>query len=103
VTQIDPTANHLLVKLVRSLATHGKQPFFTDAESHPRFRRFLEKAMDCDEGMKVTTVSPGMGFGESAIMDEGVQSADVWADKPVEWYTLTKDAFERLAEFGAHV
>jgi hypothetical protein len=44
-----------------------------------------------------------MGFGKSAIMDEGVQSADVWADKPVEWYTLTKDAFERLFEFGAHV
>lgn len=198
VTQIDPAASQILVALVRSRATPGKQLFFTHVESHPRFRRFLEEAMDRDEGMKVTTfteldlalewwearlitehalaheslgflrladrqrckqlkeaevahleslmarerfnigdliirrgqaadklyflmsgeisvivelpsgrlkrlatVSPGMGFGESAVMDGGVRSADVRADKLGECYTLTKDAFERLDETHA--
>jgi glutaminase A len=200
VTQIDPAASHMLVELVRSLAGHGKQLFFTHAQNHPRFRRFLEEAMSWDAGTRVTTfreldfalewcesrliaeyapahqslqgmrladnqlckrlkeadvahlqsvvgrerfnagdliirkgeaadklfflmsgevsvivellsgqlkrlstVSPGMGFGESAIVDGGVRSADVRADKPVECWTLTKDAFERLGETHAEL
>jgi glutaminase len=52
---------------------------------------------------RLATVSPGMGFGESALVDGGVRSADVRADKPVECYGLTRDAFERLAESHAEL
>jgi glutaminase len=50
---------------------------------------------------RLSTVSPDMGFGESAIVDGGVRSADVRADKPVECCTLTKNAFDRLGETHA--
>jgi glutaminase len=52
---------------------------------------------------RLATVSPGMGFGEPAIVDGGVRSADVRADKPIECCTLTRDAFERLGETHAEL
>lgn len=45
---------------------------------------------------RLATILPGMGFGESAIVDGGVRSADIRADCPVECYSLTKEAFENL-------
>jgi CRP-like cAMP-binding protein len=45
---------------------------------------------------RLATILPGMGFGESAIAEKGVRSADIRADHPVECYSLTKEAFENL-------
>ena len=45
---------------------------------------------------RLATISPGMGFGETALVDGGVRSADIRADQPVECYSLTKEAFENL-------
>jgi glutaminase len=45
---------------------------------------------------RLATILPGMGFGESAIIDGGVRTADIRADHPVECYSLTKEAFESL-------
>jgi CRP-like cAMP-binding protein len=45
---------------------------------------------------RLSTILPGMGFGESAIVEEGVRSADIRADHPVECYSLTKEAFTGL-------
>jgi CRP-like cAMP-binding protein len=42
-----------------------------------------------------------MGFGELAIVDGGVRSADVRADSPVECCTLSKKAFENLEKTHA--
>ena len=45
---------------------------------------------------RLSTLSAGMGFGELAVVDGGIRSADVRADTPVECCTLTKKAFECL-------
>jgi len=45
---------------------------------------------------RLSTLSAGMGFGELAVVDGGVRSANVRADRPVECCTLTKEAFEHL-------
>jgi len=45
---------------------------------------------------RLSTLSPGMGFGESALIAGGVRSADVRADTAVECCTLSADAFARL-------
>ena len=193
VTQIDPTASRILVELVRTLSSHGKQALFSHIHNHPRFRRFLEEAASIDDKVRMTilpeldltmewceniliaqhtislgplgflplaehqlckgldqadiaylekvmerehfrsseliirkgeaaqklyflirgevsvivdlpngqqkrlaTILPGMGFGESAILEEGVRSADIRADTRVECYSLHRQAFESL-------
>ncbi len=45
---------------------------------------------------RLSTLTPGMGFGESALIAGGVRSADVRADSPVECYALTTTAFGKL-------
>ncbi len=45
---------------------------------------------------RLSTLSAGMGFGESALIAGGVRSADVRADTAVECCTLSADAFARL-------
>ena len=52
---------------------------------------------------RLSTVSPGMGFGELALVEGGVRSADVRADTPVECYTLTKKVFEQLGKTHAEL
>jgi len=52
---------------------------------------------------RLSTLSAGMGFGELAIVDGGVRSADVRADTPVECWTLTKKAFECLEKTHAQL
>jgi glutaminase len=47
---------------------------------------------------RLSTLSAGMGFGESALVNDGARSADVRADTPVECCILTRTAFERLDE-----
>jgi len=200
VMHIDSAASRTLVKLVRTLAAHGKQLLFTHVQNHPRFRRFLEESMSFNDEAKVitfpeldpalewcearlivkyglehelprlvslsehqfckdlkkidvayleslvererfnssdliiqkgdaadklyflmrgevsvliylpngqpkrlSTLSAGMGFGELAIVDGGVRSADVRADTPVECWTLTKKAFECLEKTHAQL
>ncbi|HET6473430.1 MAG TPA: glutaminase A [Pseudomonadales bacterium] len=50
-----------------------------------------------DGGFKrLSTLSPGMGFGESALIAGGVRSADVRADTAVECYALTTARFVAL-------
>jgi CRP-like cAMP-binding protein len=39
-----------------------------------------------------------MTFGELAVVDRGVRSADVRADGRVECYALSMEAFDELAE-----
>jgi glutaminase len=45
---------------------------------------------------RLSTLSPGMGFGESALILGGVRSADVRADTTVECYALCASAFASL-------
>jgi CRP-like cAMP-binding protein len=45
---------------------------------------------------RLSTLSAGMGFGESALIAGGVRSADVRADTAVECCTLSASAFARL-------
>jgi len=50
-----------------------------------------------DGGFKrLSTLSPGMGFGESALIAGGVRSADVRADTAVECYALSTERFAAL-------
>ncbi len=45
---------------------------------------------------RLSTLTPGMGFGETALIAGGVRSADVRADSAVECYALTAKAFASL-------
>ncbi len=45
---------------------------------------------------RLSTLSPGMSFGEAALFAGGVRSADVRADTAVECCVLAADAFARL-------
>jgi len=47
---------------------------------------------------RLSTMSPGMVFGELAIVHGGVRSADVRADEATECYTLSIEAFEELGK-----
>ena len=47
---------------------------------------------------RLSTLSAGMGFGESALIAGGIRSADVRADTVVECCTLGADAFARLEQ-----
>ncbi len=47
---------------------------------------------------RLSTLSPGMAFGELAVVNRTVRSADVRADKPVECYALSTTAFDELGE-----
>ena len=45
---------------------------------------------------RLTTCTPGMLFGEMAIVERRPRSAAVRADGPVECYAMSLDVFERL-------
>ncbi len=45
---------------------------------------------------RLSTLSPGMGFGEAALIAGGVRSADVRADSVVECYVLSASRFAQL-------
>jgi CRP-like cAMP-binding protein len=45
---------------------------------------------------RLSTLSPGMGFGESALIAGGIRSADVRADTAVECHALSAKAFASL-------
>ena len=45
---------------------------------------------------RLTTCTPGMLFGEMAILEHAPRSAAVCADGPVECYAMARDSFERL-------
>jgi glutaminase len=47
---------------------------------------------------RLSTVSPGMVFGELAVLDQTTRNANVRADTDVGCYTLGVDAFRRLGE-----
>ena len=49
---------------------------------------------------RLTTFSPGMAFGEMAILDRSVRSADVIADTGVSCYTLSVKDFEQLDQYN---
>jgi glutaminase len=51
---------------------------------------------DTGEPQRLTTLSPGMAFGELALVTRSQRSADVRADTVVDCYVLSADAFERL-------
>jgi glutaminase len=47
---------------------------------------------------RLATLSPGMAFGELAVVNRGPRTADVRADTAVECYALSTAAFDRLSE-----
>jgi glutaminase len=47
---------------------------------------------------RLSTLSPGMAFGELAVVNRTVRSADVRADEPVECYVLSMATFDELGE-----
>jgi len=52
---------------------------------------------------RLSTLSPGMAFGELAVVNRGPRMADVRADTAVECYVLATSAFDRLAETAPHL
>ena len=46
---------------------------------------------------RLATLSPGMAFGELAVVNRGPRTADVRADAAVECYALSTAAFDRLS------
>jgi glutaminase len=48
--------------------------------------------------VRLSTLSPGMAFGELAVIDRGRRSADVRADGKVECYVLSMEVLDRLGE-----
>jgi glutaminase len=51
--------------------------------------------------VRLSTLSPGMSFGELAVVDRTFRSADVRADGPVECYALSMDVFDELTDTHA--
>ncbi len=47
---------------------------------------------------RLSTISPGMAFGELAAIERGTRSADVRADTAVTCYLLSSDAFDELGD-----
>ena len=47
---------------------------------------------------RLSTLAPGMAFGEMAVIDRSPRSADVRADTPVQCYALSLADFDRLGE-----
>jgi glutaminase len=47
---------------------------------------------------RLSTLSPGMAFGELAVVNRSPRAADVRADTPVECYVLATAAFDRLSD-----
>ena len=45
---------------------------------------------------RLSTISPGMAFGEAGVLKGGKRTADVRADRPLECYVLTREAFDRM-------
>ena len=60
--------------------------------------------MDNGAGKKrISTITPGLAFGELALLDGGLRSADVIADGPVRCYVLPVAKLEILAERHSQV
>jgi glutaminase len=55
-------------------------------------------ALGSEKPRRLATVSPGMTFGELALLDRAPRSADVRADQAVECYALSAAAFQGLGE-----
>ncbi len=53
---------------------------------------------DGEKRRRLATFSPGMVFGEVALIDHAPRSATIQADSEVECYILTVKAFQRLGE-----
>ncbi len=47
---------------------------------------------------RLSTINPGMFFGEAGLVEGGVRSADVRADRDVDCYVLTTETFHGLSE-----
>jgi glutaminase len=47
---------------------------------------------------RLSTLSPGMAFGELAVVNRSPRAADVRADTPVECYVLATEGFDRLSD-----
>jgi glutaminase len=45
---------------------------------------------------RLSTLSPGMAFGEAGMLAGGHRTADVRADRQLECFVLTRDAFDRM-------
>ena len=54
-------------------------------------------ALDDGSHQRVATLSRGMSFGEMAFVGAAVRSASVFADGPVQIWTLSAGALDRLA------
>lgn len=52
---------------------------------------------------RLSTLSPGMMFGEMAIVDRAPRSADVRADTDVECYALSCEDFDRLGQLDGNL
>ena len=57
----------------------------------------IQVALGDGRKRRLATISPGLAFGEMAIIDGGRRSADLRADRPVRCYSLST---ERLQEIG---
>jgi len=52
---------------------------------------------------RLSTISPGMAFGELAILEQGPRTADVRADGEVECFALPVDTLDRLGASHPHI
>jgi glutaminase len=70
------------------------------AEVFLLMRGLVSVTLDLPHGQRtrLSTISPGMTFGELALVDQSPRTADVRADSPAECLVLSAAALERLGE-----
>jgi glutaminase len=70
------------------------------AEMYLLVRGEVSVTIDLPNGQlqRLSTLAPGMAFGELAVINRGVRNADVRADTTVECFALTMAALDQLGE-----
>jgi len=89
VERIDPAAVDLLGALIAALSRSGM--FLIE-----RGRASVSIEIPAQGRRRLSTLGPGMTFGEAALLDGGLRTADVGADSEVVCLALSVEAFETL-------
>lgn len=78
-------------KLIFSEGTPGDKLYFIVKGSVRVSKKFLT-----DQEQILATLRPGDFFGEMALIDDQMRSADVWVEDPSELYSISKNDFATL-------
>lgn len=78
-------------KLIFSEGTPGDKLYLIVKGSVRVSKKFLT-----DQEQILATLQPGDFFGEMALIDDQMRSADVWVEEPSELYSISKNDFATL-------